>query len=188
MTTNSAPLGAHLVGSVPLANESEVFELSAALLGKHLRRFPDGETSERLGWTGWQFPLLARCPQLEAVAEPDRPQPRIQLRAGGSPAEVRLGPLGYASAAARSYATFVALRDRGVLPVAARFQVCLPTPLAPIGLFVVAHDQGALEPVRTCHNQRVGFVVFEAVMIDRLVVGPVRAEPVGDAVVGARGR
>ncbi len=52
------PRGAHLVGSVPLANSEAVFrELSARLPGR-LRRVPDGEIGIRTNWIQSQFPLL----------------------------------------------------------------------------------------------------------------------------------
>jgi hypothetical protein len=47
------PSGAHLVGSVPLANNRAVFKLTSAILGRHLRRVPDGETGVRAAWIGW---------------------------------------------------------------------------------------------------------------------------------------
>jgi hypothetical protein len=47
MTT---PQGVHLVGSVPLADETEVFHVVGHALGRHLQRIPDGETGERQQW------------------------------------------------------------------------------------------------------------------------------------------
>src|SRR5206468_1374123 len=51
-----------------------------------------------------------------------------------------------ADAAVASYRVFARLKRDGRVPVACRFQVCLPTPLAPISAFVVPEHQGALEP------------------------------------------
>ena len=48
--TATSPVGAHLVGSVPLANADEVIATAAAQLGDHLRRIPDGETGVRTIW------------------------------------------------------------------------------------------------------------------------------------------
>jgi len=39
--------GAHLIGSVPLADTEAVFRTVAGALGPHLSRIPDGETGER---------------------------------------------------------------------------------------------------------------------------------------------
>jgi SAM-dependent methyltransferase len=55
--------------------------------------------------------------------------------------------LGYAEAAIASYRVFARLKRDGLVPVACRFQVCLPTPLAPISAFVVPEHQALLERV-----------------------------------------
>lgn len=64
------PSGVHLVGSVPLENSRTVFEVAHSILGKHLRRMPDGETGDRSNWIRWQFPVLANTSQLEMVSLP----------------------------------------------------------------------------------------------------------------------
>lgn len=142
------PLGAHLVGSVPLANADEVFRTVAAGLGDRLRRLPDGETGPRADWIVWQYPVLSSRSQFE-VAPPApgfyRALPRLRLRPGEDGADLRLGSLGYAEAALGSYATFAALKRDGVVPRGCRFQVSLPTPLAPVSAFVALADQEAVE-------------------------------------------
>ena len=50
MTVESGISGAHLVGSLPLANAEEVFNTVARALPNHVRRIPDGETGERQQW------------------------------------------------------------------------------------------------------------------------------------------
>src|SRR5688500_16842465 len=52
--TTQRPRGVHLVGSVPLADEAEVFRTVGSILGEHARRIPDGETGVRTNWIGWQ--------------------------------------------------------------------------------------------------------------------------------------
>lgn len=153
------PRGAHLVGSVPLSNSEEVFRTASSILGGRLRRIPDGETGERSDWIVWQFPVFSRAAELEVVPpgpEPYRPLPRVQLRRGASVDSLHFDKLGYADAAAASYAIFTRLRGVGVIPSEVRLQVCLPTPLAPISAFVVDHDQAAIE------------VVYEAAMLVEL--------------------
>jgi hypothetical protein len=54
MSGTNSPRGALLLGSIPLANAEEVFRTSCDRLGDRLRRVPDGETGERLGWIRWQ--------------------------------------------------------------------------------------------------------------------------------------
>src|SRR5207247_11026847 len=65
---------------------------------------------------------------------------------GARAEEVRFEALGDADAAIASYRVFARLKRDGRVPVGCRFQVCLPTPLAPISAFVVPEHQGALEP------------------------------------------
>src|SRR5713101_2883055 len=150
MTAGARPVarGAHLVGSVPLASAEVVFQTVAAEIGDRLRRIPDGETGPRSDWIVWQLPVFTSQPQLEVVPPgPDswRPLPRVRLGEGVRPESVVFEALGYAEAAIASYRVFARLKRDGLVPVACRFQVCLPTPLAPISAFVVPEPQGALE-------------------------------------------
>ncbi|HEY7706292.1 MAG TPA: class I SAM-dependent methyltransferase [Gaiellaceae bacterium] len=146
--TPPPPLGAHLVGSVPLRTAEEVFRLLGEGLGDRLRRLPDGETGPRADWIVWQYPVLSSQPQFE-VAPPApgsyRALPRLRLRDGADAGELRFGSLGYADAAASSYRVFGPLKRDGVVPPGCRFQVCLPTPLAPVSAFVAVDDQAAVE-------------------------------------------
>ncbi|HEY7065870.1 MAG TPA: hypothetical protein VII06_30625 [Chloroflexota bacterium] len=127
-----------LVGSVPLTSNEEVFRAVSAALGDRLRRIPDGETGERTDWFVWQVARFQACPQLDAApaaARGYRTLPKFRLRAGVDPASIDFGRLGYADAAKSSYATFVRLQREGVVPRGVRFQVCLPSPLAPASAF-----------------------------------------------------
>lgn len=143
------PLGVHLVGSVPLGSAEEVFTTVSQALGDRLRRLPDGETGPRADWIVWQYPVLSSRPQFE-VAPPSpesyRALPRLKLREEEDGGDVAFGSLGYAEAAIASYRTFRLLKRDGVVPRGCRFQVSLPTPLAPIGSFVALDDQAAVEP------------------------------------------
>jgi SAM-dependent methyltransferase len=142
--------GAHLVGSVPLASAEAVFRVVADEIGDRLRRIPDGETGPRSDWIVWQLPVFTTQRQLEVVPPgPNswRPLPRVRLADGARAESVTFGALGYADAALSSYRAFARLKRDGVVPVSCRFQVCLPTPLAPISAFVVPEHQALLEPV-----------------------------------------
>jgi SAM-dependent methyltransferase len=141
--------GAHLVGSVPLASAEIVFATVAAKLGDRVRRIPDGETGPRSDWIVWQLPVFTSQPQLEVVppgADSWRPLPRVRLEDGVRGEQVRFAALGYADAALASYRVFARLKRDGQVPAGCRFQVCLPTPLAPISAFVVPEHQAVLEP------------------------------------------
>jgi ubiquinone/menaquinone biosynthesis C-methylase UbiE len=142
--------GVHLVGSVPLASAEAVFRAVAAAIGDRLRRIPDGETGPRSDWIVWQLPVFTAQPLLDVVPPgPDNwlPLPRVRLREGARPEQIAFGALGYAEAAIASYHVFARLKRDGLVPVACRFQVCLPTPLAPVCAFVVSEHQGQLERV-----------------------------------------
>ncbi len=132
----------HLVGSVPLADAEQVFRTVAGRLGPHLRRLPDGETGKRADWIRFIQAMLAAHPDMEV--DPDvaplpwrqwdgvllREIPRLRFRPGVDPDTVAF-EIGYADAARNSFAVFDRLQQGGVIPAGVKFQVCLPTPLAP---------------------------------------------------------
>jgi SAM-dependent methyltransferase len=142
------PLGAHLVGSVPLSDAEHVFRTVGRELGDRLRRLPDGETGPRADWIVWQYPVLSSRPEFE-VAPPTpyayRALPRLRLRSGESGDDLAFEQLGYAEAALSSFRTFSVLKRDGEVPRGCRFQVSLPTPLAPISAFVSLDDQALAE-------------------------------------------
>ena len=147
--SEESPRGALLVGSVPLSDTEAVLRTVSGALGDRLRRVPDGETGPRLDFIGWQSDLFLRHPQLEPSGEIGRynPRPRSRLRAGVSAADVRFSQLGYAEAALGSYPTFARLQTSdGVIAPAVRFQVCLPSPLAPVQAWITERDQDAVRP------------------------------------------
>ena len=137
--------GAQLVGSVPLSDAETVFRTVARTLGKHLARLPDGETGARKDWIAWQYGLLASAPGLEPVPVGDRGYLRRQL-VHLTREPLQLPALGYADAALASFQIFERLQRAGELPPHLRFQVSLPTPLAPVTVFVHPHDRAIVEP------------------------------------------
>ena len=144
------PVGAHLVGSVPLGGVEEVFRRTAEALGDRLRRLPDGEPGPRADWILWQYPVFSALPQFE-VGPPGsdtyRSLPKLRLRDGERAEDIVLGNLGFADAAMASYSVFAKLKRDGVIPPHVRFQVSLPTPLAPVSAFIDPEHQPLVEPV-----------------------------------------
>ena len=148
MAQNSQVQGAILVGSVPLRDSAEVFAFASAQLGTHLKRIPDGETGARINWTQWQVDVF------KAVAAFDSEifdagyikRQKFRLKPGASVEDVKFPPLGYARAAIDSYATFRAMKAAGKIGKGVKFQVCLPTPIAPATIFIFPQDQERLEP------------------------------------------
>ncbi|WP_326837837.1 hypothetical protein VSH64_23655 [Amycolatopsis rhabdoformis] len=162
--------GVHLVGSVPLEDTEAVFRAVASRVGPHLRRITDGETGVRSNWTHWQQAVFARTPGL--VTDDVRhgsysSMPKYRFGSGVS--EVRFGPLGYAQAALSSWVVFRRLRAAGVLPDV-RFQVSLPTPMAPIRLHVDARDQAAIEPAYEAAMLRELELITDAIPASDLAV------------------
>lgn len=143
------PRGAVLVGSVPLNDTEEALRTVSSILGRHLRRIPDGETGARRNWIRWQLPLLSSLPFLETVAQgPGQyaERPRVRLRPEADPKSLAFGSLGYAEASRGSFQVFKSLKKAGVIPKWMRFQVSLPTPLAVVNRFVDPGSQATVEP------------------------------------------
>jgi hypothetical protein len=140
--------GVHLVGSVPLTDAAAVFRFASEHLGRHVKRIPDGETGERINWTQWQLDVFDAVDALysEVVDSGYIKRAKFRLKPGKSIEDVVFPPLGYAKAVRVSYPIFCGLKDAGVVPSHVRFQVCLPTPIAPTVIYVFPQDQLAIEP------------------------------------------
>ncbi len=129
-------IGAHLVGSAPVADATQWFDLAPDHVGSHLRRIGDGETGERDAWIRWQYSRLAQSPQLRP-ARPDaayRSLEQFEVIEGSD--QIDLVDLGYAEAAIESFAQFEAAKARGQIPDSVRFMVGLPTPLGVVTMYV----------------------------------------------------
>jgi len=162
-----------LVGSVGLRDNEEVFRTVGPLLGQRMARIPDGETGERTSWVTRLRRVIEDNPAFEddpaekaaggrithpvegtrtwkgapAIQRGAPPPPRLRLRAGIRPQDVRIGKLGYPQAAVDSYRLLRRLRDEGVVPKRLRFQVSLPTTAAFLNAHVVVEHHAAVEPV-----------------------------------------
>jgi methionine synthase II (cobalamin-independent) len=137
------------VGSIGLDTVEEVFSSVGPLLGRRLRRIPDGEPGPRRLWVSFQYPLLRSSPFLRpdpsGALRKTSGFPLLCLAEGVSADEVSFGELGYAREARASYLDFTAARKRGDIPPNTRFQVCLPTPMSVIYAFCTARDVAAIE-------------------------------------------
>ncbi|WP_341941294.1 hypothetical protein [Microbacterium sp. LWH10-1.2] len=149
------PQGAHLVGSVNYDDAETTMRTASAILGRRLRRLPDGEVGTRFHWIMFQPDVLGQAEGIERVG--DEPIPfragidarPLRIAQGTDAAGIRLPALGYASAAIDSYVVFSRLRAAGEIAEGTRFQVSLPTPLAVISSFFSGDDRAAIEPVYT---------------------------------------
>lgn len=159
--------GAQLVGSVNAPDTETVFRLVAGELGDHVRRIPDGETGDRLGWIGCQLPALIAA-GLQPVGSVHYGDYEIPQFAANGPAV--FGPLGYAAAALESWAVFERLQDEGTIPDHVRFQVSLPTPQATISAWVREEDRAAVLPAYQARLFAELDVILAAIPHDRLAV------------------
>ncbi|MBI3015287.1 MAG: hypothetical protein HYY65_09560 [Candidatus Tectomicrobia bacterium] len=149
-TSQNTPRHVHLVGSVNLSTVQEVFETAGSILGDRLQRLPDGEPGPRRGWISYQYALFRVHPDLE-VTETEKGQhpgalTPVRLRPGVKPEELKFPELGYSREARISYFDFKRAKEAGKIPVRCRFQVSLPTPVAPIHAYVTLADQLKVEP------------------------------------------
>jgi hypothetical protein len=142
----------HLVGSVPLSDEREVFTVLARELGPHLQRIPDGETGERSDWITWLEPIFAAHEAFEPSGELfqlhgalQRRDRRYRLKPGVSPESVTFGNILYGDIAIRSYAVFAELKQKGLVPRHCKFQVDLVPAHSAIWLYVQEDLQHAID-------------------------------------------
>jgi hypothetical protein len=145
---------AHFVGSVNQPDAESVFRIVAEHVGDRAKRIPDGEVGERFYWIQFQTFRLDDTPGLVRAGEelPYKIRGIFDLRPFAldgtvAASDLQFPNLGYADAAIASYATFTELRDAGVIPSGARFQVSIPTPVGVVGAFIVPDDRAAIEPV-----------------------------------------
>src|SRR5215469_17354429 len=132
----------HFVGSIPLPDAQMVFRVLAAATGAHLKRLPDGETGIRKTWIRFLQQVLADNPAIEVASNVPsfkftqwdgkllREIPRLRVKPGATPDPKTLNT-GYAEMAIQSWKLFERLQRAGIIPEAVKFQISLPTPIAP---------------------------------------------------------
>jgi hypothetical protein len=150
----------HLVGSLPLPDSQSVFRTVSDAVGMHLLRLPDGETGVRKTWIKYLQDVLAEKPAIEVAHDLPpfkftqwdgkviREIPRLRLRAGARP-DPQSFKTGYADMAIDSFGVFDALQKAGTIPAGIRFQISLPSPLAPIYNNMIPADRRGLIPTLT---------------------------------------
>jgi hypothetical protein len=171
----------HFVGSIPLPDAEAVFRTLAEAAGPYLLRLPDGETGIRKTWIRFLQTVLAENPAIELATEVPpfkftqwdgkvlREIPRLRIKPGAKP-DPNTFKTGYAEMAIASWSSFECLQKAGVIPANVKFQVSLPTPIAPTYNNMVPSDRPALLPALTAHF--IGEVerIAAAIPNDRLAV------------------
>jgi hypothetical protein len=156
------PLHAHLVGSVPLPDAETVFRRLAGGLGRYLVRMPDGETGIRRSWIRFLQGALAAHPAIEVATDSppfqfrqwdgrlvrEIPRLRVVDRGALDPAAFVSG---YADMAIASWRVFDELRRARVIPPGIRFQISLPSPIAPTYNNMLPSDRPAVIAALTAH-------------------------------------
>ena len=152
----------HFVGSIPLPDSETVFRDLSAAVGPRLTRLPDGETGIRKTWIRFLQDVLAENPAIEfAQGVPPfqfvqwdgkvvREIPRLRVKPGATVDGATSAPAtptwrsnrGRCSSGCRSRASF---------PAGVKFQICIPTPIAPTYNNMVPGDRPKLLPALTQH-------------------------------------
>jgi hypothetical protein len=171
----------HFVGSIPLPDSETVLRTLAGAAGPHLLRLPDGETGIRKTWIRFLQQVLAENPAIEVAADVPpfrftqwdgkllREIPRLRLRPGARPDPASF-ETGYADMAIASWGLFERLQSAGVIPAQVKFQVSLPTPVAPTYNNMLPADRSALLPPLTRHLIGEVAKIAAAVPNDRLAL------------------
>src|SRR5262249_4869717 len=152
----------HFVGSIPLPDAETVFRMLSAAVGPHLVRLPDGETGIRKTWIRFLQDVLADNPAIEVAHDVPpfrfvqwdgkliREIARLRVKPGAAP-DPGSFQTGYAVMAIESWGVFDRLQQAGVIPDGVKFQISLPTPIAPTYNNMVPADRPKLLPALTSH-------------------------------------
>jgi hypothetical protein len=171
----------HFVGSIPLPDAETVFRTLSAAAGPYLKRLPDGETGIRKTWIRFLQQVLADNPAIEVAHDVPpfkftqwdgkliREISRLRVRPGMVPDPATIHT-GYADMALESWQLFERLQRDGAIPAGVKFQVSLPTPIAPVYNNMVPADRPKILPALTRHLIGEVAAIARAVPQDRLAV------------------
>ena len=150
----------HFVGSIPLPDGETVFRTLSKAVGPHLIRLPDGETGIRKTWIRFLQGVMAENSAIEPAKDVPpfkftqwdgkvvREIPRLRVKAGAKvdPAALQTG---YADMAIESWKIFERLQKAGDIPGNVKFQICIPTPVAPTYNNMIPADRPKVLPAMT---------------------------------------
>ena len=178
--SGTAPV-VHFVGSIPLPDTETVFRTVSAACGPHLKRLPDGETGIRKTWIRFLQDMLAENRAIEVAGDVPpfkfvqwdgkliREIPRLRVKPGATP-DLATFKTGYAEMAIASWKLFDRLQREGAIPVGVKFQVSLPTPIAPTYNNMVPADRPKLLPALTRHMIGEVQAIAQAMPHDRIAI------------------
>jgi hypothetical protein len=171
----------HFVGSIPLPDAEAVFRRLAETAGPYLLRLPDGETGIRKTWIRFLQQVLAENPAIELAKDVPpfkftqwdgkvlREIPRLRIKPGTKP-DPGTFKTGYAEMAIASWNLFERLQNAAIIPANVKFQVSLPTPIAPTYNNMVPPDRPVLLPALTEHLIGEVEKIADAIPNDHLAV------------------
>ena len=171
----------HFVGSIPLPDAETVFRTLSETAGPFLRRLPGGETGIRKTWIRFLQDVLAQNPAIEPARDVPplkftqwdgkliREIPRLRIKPGAKP-DPDTFETGYAEMAIASWTLFEQLQKAGVIPAPVKFQVSLPTPIAPTYNNMVPSDRPLLLPALTQHMISEVIEIAAAIPNDRVAI------------------
>jgi hypothetical protein len=152
----------HFVGSIPLPDAETVFRTLSQAVGPHLVRLPDGETGIRKFWIRFLADVLKQDPAIEVASDVPpfkfvqwdgkvvREIIRLRVKQGAKP-DAAAFKTGYADMAMESWGLFDRLQKAGAIPANVKFQICIPTPIAPTYSNIVPADRPRVLPELTRH-------------------------------------
>jgi hypothetical protein len=171
----------HFVGSIPLPDAETVFRTLSQATGKHLIRLPDGETGIRKTWIRFLQDVLAENPAIEVAADAPkfkfvqwdgkliREITRLRVKPGATP-KADTFKTGYADMAIASWALFDRMQKAGTIPAGVKFQISLPTPIAPVYNNMVPESRQKVLPALTDHMIGEVAKIAHALPNDRIAI------------------
>jgi hypothetical protein len=171
----------HFVGSIPLPDSETVFRTLSKATGPHLTRLPDGETGIRKTWIKFLQDVLGGNSAIEVAKDVPpfkfvqwdgklvREIPRLRVKPGATvnPATFETG---YADMAIESWKVFERLQKAGEIPQGVKFQISIPTPVAPIYNNMVPGDRQKLLGPLTQHFLGEVAKIAKALPNDRIAI------------------
>lgn len=171
----------HFVGSIPLPDSETVFRTLSQACGPHLIRLPDGETGIRKTWIRFLQDVLSGNSAIEFAKDVPpfkfvqwdgkviREIPRLRIKPGATvdPASFKTG---YADMAIESFKVFDRMQKAGAIPQGVKFQISIPTPIAPTYNNMVPGDRPKLLPPLTQHFIGEVAAIAKALPNDRVAI------------------
>jgi len=181
MTDRSRHPIVHFVGSIPLPDSETVFRTLSKAVGLHLVRLPDGETGIRKSWIRFLQDVLSGNSAIEFATDVPpfkfvqwdgkvvREIPRLRVKPGAT-VDPATFDTGYAAMAIDSWKIFERLQKAGDIPAGVKFQISIPTPVAPTYNNMVPADRQKLLVPLTQHFLGEIAKIAKALPNDRIAI------------------